>query len=130
MGLPADEEEADLDVTARLRGENATDGGDGTLGGYIEKHERVPAFEGVDGQPYTVDVDVEETGGDPAFAAFLIFVRWAATGAGIMDHVESGTMADGRTADEARQRALDLTLYEVRAELDAAIQRKQRELED
>lgn len=131
----SDEDEAgdDFDLAARVRGEPAAtaDPDDDTLGGYIEKHDRVPAFTGRDEQPYTVDLDVEETG-DPAqpFAAFLIFVRWAETGAGIMDHVESGTVATGPDTESARQAALDLSLYEVKAELDAAIDRKRRELED
>jgi hypothetical protein len=99
-----------------------------TLGGYHELHERPPAFEGSDGQPYTVDVDVEATNEpDRPFAAFFIFLRWAATGAGIMDHVESGDVAFGQTEEEARARALELTLFEVRAELDAAIQRRKAE---
>ncbi len=131
----SDEDEADdeFDLAARVRGEPTVtpDPGDDTLGGYIDKHDRVPAFTGSDDQPYTVDLDVEEVG-DPArpFAAFLIFVRWAETGAGIMDHVESGTVATGPDAESARQAALDLSLYEVKAELDAAIDRRRRELED
>jgi hypothetical protein len=133
MGLSEeDEAEAGLDLGAGLEAESPqADAADSTLGGYIEKHDRVPAFEGADGQPYTVDVDTEETG-DPECpaAAFLIFLRWAATGAGIMDHVESDTVATGRTPEEARRNALDLSLYEVKAELDAAIERRRRELED
>lgn len=129
-----DEEEAEagLDVAARLRGETAAvDIGDGTLGGYIEKHDRVPAFEGADGQPYTVDIEVEATGdAERPFDAFLIFVRWAETGAGIMDHVESGTLASARTEADARRAMLDLSLYEVKTELDAAIDRRRLESED
>jgi hypothetical protein len=104
---------------------------DVTLGGYIEKHDRVPAFEGSDGQPYTVDLDVVESG-DSAhrYAAFLMFIRWAATGAGIMDHVESGDIAYGDSEQEARQAALELSLYEVKAELDAAIARRREALGD
>ncbi|MGH7503584.1 MAG: hypothetical protein ACREL7_17795 [Longimicrobiales bacterium] len=133
MGLPdEDEGDASVDVVDALRDEPAerADAPDRTLAGYIEVHNRVPAFEGSDGQPYTVDIDVEETGdaGRP-WAAFLVFLRWAETGAGIMDHVESGDIAHGQSADEAKQNALDLSLYEVRSELDAAIERRQRELE-
>ena len=97
-----------------------------TLGGYIEKHNRPPAFEGVDGQPYTVDVDTEATN-DPErpFAAFFVFLRWAETGAGIMAHVETGDVAFGGTESEAREAALELSLYEVKSELDQAIRRKQ-----
>ncbi|MEJ2216049.1 MAG: hypothetical protein P8099_05485 [Gemmatimonadota bacterium] len=102
-----------------------------TFRGYVETHERVPAFEGSDGQPYTVDIDTEETGEpDRPWAAFLIFVRWAATGAGIMGHVESGDVAHGNTEDEARMAALDLTLFELKSELDAAIRRREEELEN
>lgn len=102
-----------------------------TLGGYIAQHDRPPAFEGGDGQPYTVAIDVEESG-DPArpVVAFLLFIRWAATGAGIMEHVESGDVAHGASEDEARQGALALSLYEVKAELDAAIARKRAALEE
>jgi hypothetical protein len=106
---------------------------DMTLGGYIELHHRVPAFEGSDGMPYTVDVDVVAAESAPQpFAAFLMFIRWAATGAGIMDHVESGDVAYGDSEESARQAAYDLSLYEVRAELDAAIERRRvnRDSED
>jgi hypothetical protein len=111
---------------------NGGDARDMTLGGYIEKHSRVPAFDGADGQPYTVDVDVEEDGAEPGapWAAFLVFIRWAATGAGIMDHVESGDVARGATEEDARRGALDLSLYEIKAELDAAIERRRTALED
>jgi hypothetical protein len=104
---------------------------DMTLGGYIEEHSRVPAFEGSDGQPYTVDIDVVESDDiKPRYSAFLMFIRWAATGAGIMDHVESGDIAYGDTEQEARQAALELSLYEVKAELDAAIARHRDALGD
>jgi hypothetical protein len=78
-----------------------------------------------------VDVDVEATD-DAArpYAAFLVFLRWAETGAGIMDHVESGDVAHGGTEAEARERVLDLSLYEVKAELDAAIERRRQDLEE
>ena len=98
---------------------------DVTLGGYIGLHDRPPAFEGADGQPYTVAVDVEESQDEEhRCAAFLVFLRWADTGAGIMDHLESGDVAHGATEEEARLAALALSLYEVKAELDAAIERR------
>lgn len=153
------------DLIGSLRGDAVADAKDMSLGGYVEEHDRVPAFEGSDGQPYTVDVDVEpvparpaadpgqdvwpgptpDAGPDPAptpgvargtgpsgasFAAFLVFIRWAETGAGIMDHVESGDVAWGSTEDEARQAAMDLSLYEIKAELDAAIERRRQALEE
>ncbi len=129
FSMPEDDAgEEELDVVRALTGAEV-EASDLTLGGYIEKHDRVPAFEGADGQPYTVDIDVEETG-DPErrWVAFLIFLRWAATGAGIMGHLESGDVARGDTEEAARQAARELTLYEIRSELDAAIERR-RELE-
>ncbi len=125
----ADDEEA-LDVVRALTGAEEAAAQDVTLGGYIERHDRVPAFEGADGMPYTVDVDTEETGvAERPWVAFLVFLRWAATGAGIMGHVESGDVASGATEEAARQAAYDLTLYEIRSELDAAIRRR-HELEN
>jgi hypothetical protein len=102
-----------------------------TFRGYVETHERVPAFEGSDGQPYTADIDTEETG-DPErpWAAFLVFVRWAATGAGIMGHVTSDEVAYGPTEDAARTAALELTLYQLKGELDRAIDRRRELLEE
>jgi hypothetical protein len=138
MDLPDDDEQEgdDVDVIAALRapGGAAVDGRelDMTLGGYIAKHTRPPAFGGVDGQPYTVDLDIEATGetGPRAFVAFLVFIRWAETGAGIMEHTESGDVTFGATEAEARTRALELSLYEVKSELDVAIERKRKELEE
>src|SRR5262245_59986280 len=126
-----DEDEPPLDVIGAAAGVTANGeapAADLTLGGYHALHERPPAFEGADGQPYTVDVDTEATNDpDRPFAAFFVFLRWAATGAGIMDHVESADVAYGKTEEEARARALELTLFEVRAELDAAIERRRAE---
>jgi hypothetical protein len=132
FALPEDDAEPSLDVVDVLRGNGGeADARDVTLGGYIDTHNRVPAFEGSDGQPYTVDVDAQATGdaGRP-FAAFLVFIRWAATGAGIMDHTESGDIAFGASEDAAKQAALELSLFEVKAELDAAIDRRRIELEE
>jgi hypothetical protein len=132
--MPEDDPET-LDVVGALRDDEAMPTAeparDVTLGGYIELHNRVPAFEGSDGQPYTVDLDVEATGDpDRPHVAFLVFIRWAATGAGIMDHTESGDVAAGATEADARRAALDLSLYEVKAELDAAIARRLAALEE
>lgn len=102
-----------------------------TLGGYIAQHDRPPAFTGVDGQPYTIGLDTEETGdARRPYVGFLVFLRWAATGAGIMGHVESGDLSTGETEDEALQALLDLSLFEVKAELDAAIERRRADLAD
>lgn len=130
--LAAAEAEATPDLVRELGGAGR-EGPDPdlTFRGYVETHERVPAFEGSDGQPYTVDIDTEETG-DPArpWAAFLVFVRWAATGAGIMGHVTSGDVAFAATEHEAREAALELSLYDLKSELDRAIDRRRELLEE
>jgi hypothetical protein len=125
------EENPDLLEVLRTGDVGPTAAKDLTLGGYIAEHDRPPAFEGSDGQPYTVGMDVEETGrADAPFVGFLVFIRWAATGAGIMAHVESGDLSRGATAEAATQGLLELSLYEIKAELDAAIARRDSELED
>lgn len=120
-----DAETGDFDLVRRTMLDPSRDpqvGLDLTLGGYLEKHDRPPAFLGADDRPYTVAVDVEATDeAEAPFVAFLIFVRWADTGAGIMGHIESGDVARGETEEAAREAALALTLFEVRAELDDAI---------
>ncbi len=115
----------------RLSDAEASAAPDITLGGYMELHDRPPAFEGSDAQPYTVAVDTEESEDEEhRWAAFLVFLRWAGTGAVIMDHLESGDVAHGASEEEARRAALALSLYEVKAELDAAIERRMPQPEE
>ena len=127
----ADEAEETPDLIRELGGSGKEGPAeDLTFAGYVETHDRVPAFEGADGQPYTVDIDAEETGDpDQPWAAFLVFVRWAATGAGIMGHVTSDDVAYAESEHEAREAALDLNLYELKNQLDRAIERR-RELRE
>ncbi len=126
-----DDGDDDSDVFASLGTTRDVDPVEATLGAYIDRHDRVPAFDGIDGMPYTVDVDVEQTEDpDKPYVAFFIFIRWAETGAGIMDHVESFDVAHGQTEELARLAAHDLSLYEVKAELDRAIERRQKALEE
>lgn len=125
--------QAPVDLIREIQGDAAGPEGpapDLTFDGYVEVHDRVPAFEGADGEAYTVGIDTEETG-DPErpWAAFFVFVRWAETGAGIMGHVESGDIAFGPTRDGAGENARQLTLYEIKSELDAAIRRRADMLE-
>lgn len=121
-GGDVDEDPIDLVEMARRPKDAAAP--DLTLGGYIARHDRTAAFEGPDGQPYTVAVDAEPDEEGDGWVAFLVFVRWAATGAGIMGHVESGDVARGDTEEGARAAALDLSLYEVKAALDEALSRE------
>ena len=73
-----------------------------TLGGYMRKHERAAAFGGSDGQAYSVAIYVED---EPdlrgLYGAALLFVRWSPGGDRPMGHVETETLAWGRTPEEA-----------------------------
>lgn len=101
---------------------------DTTLGGYPAVHGRAPAFEGADGQPYTAGIEVDSSD-DPAapWAAYLVFIRWAATGSAIMGHLETDDLVRGGSEAEVREAAGRLPLARVRAILDETIARKQRE---
>jgi hypothetical protein len=95
---------------------------DATLGGYLRKHDRPPAFEGSDGHPYTVSIEVERTGDLLApHHGYLVFPRWALTGVGILGHVESPTLIRSRTPGEARAHLEGLELGAVRAILEGAL---------
>ena len=95
-----------------------------TLGGYMQKHDRAAAFTGSDGQAYSVAIYVEE---DPdvrgLYGAALLFVRWSAGGDRPLGHVESETLAWDRTQAEAESGIAALSLYDVKAALDEAINR-------
>jgi len=113
--------------------ENQDDGAfleDGTLGGYQAHHNRPPAFEGMDGSAYTVSIEVEKTGDlNAPFSGYLVFPRWADTGAGIVGHLETPTLATGKTQDEVEKTLGALTLHEVNRFLAEAIIRRTDEIE-
>lgn len=95
---------------------------DATLGGYFSVHDRPPAFEGPDGQPYTVSPEVERTGDlRTPYEAYLVFPRWAETGVGIVGHVETPTLVRARSEEEAREALGALALVEVQGLLDRAV---------
>ena len=97
---------------------------DGTLAGYFRVHDRPPAFEALDGHPYTVSVEAEKTGDLRApYLGYLVFPRWAQTGVGIVGHVETPTLAEGRTAEGVEEKLGALTLPEVKSLLDEAVER-------
>lgn len=102
--------------------ETAEPAEDATLGGYFRVHERPPAFEGSDGHPYTVSVEVERTPDLRAPAhGYLVFPRWAQTGVGIVGHVQSPILVRARATEEATEELGKLTLMEVQGILEAAI---------
>jgi hypothetical protein len=97
---------------------------DSTLGGYLDMHDRPPAYAGSDGHPYTVSIEVERTTNLRApYAGYLVFPRWAQTGVGIVGHVETPTLCECASHAEAIERLGELTLHEVQALLVEAIGR-------
>jgi len=93
-----------------------------TLGGYMARHDRAPAFTGQDGNPYSVGIFVEEEPDERGrFGASLLFVRWSPAGDRPVGHVESGVLAWGHTPLEAEDRIKAISLYDVKAALDEAI---------
>jgi hypothetical protein len=95
---------------------------DSTLGGYIRVHSRPPAFEGEDGQPYTVSIEVERTANlRTPWAAYLVFPKWAETGLGVVGHVETPLLWEGRDEQEVVRLAGETPLSRVKALLDEAI---------
>lgn len=98
---------------------------DGTLGGYLDVHDRPPAFEGSDGHPYTVSIEVEQTANLLApYEGYLVFPRWAQTGVGIVGHVESATLVECRSRAEAEEHLGALTLQEVQGILEDAVRHR------
>ena len=101
---------------------------DATLGGYFSVHDRPPAYDGPDGHPYTVSVEVEKTSNLRApYVGYLVFPRWAQTGVGIVGHVETPTLVEGATSEEVTLALGRKSLLEVQQLLDQAIERQRRE---
>ena len=99
---------------------------DATLGGYIRVHKRPPAFEGADGQPYTVSIEVERVASLRApWGAYLVFPKWAETGLGVVGHVETPILWEGRDEQEVIRLAGETPLPQVKALLDEAIRARE-----
>jgi hypothetical protein len=95
---------------------------DATLGGYFEMHDRPPAFEGSDGHPYTVSLEIERSGDlRQPYGGYLVFPRWAETGVGIVGHVETPTLNVGGSQEDVLAALGELTLFEVQDLLERAI---------
>ena len=111
----------------RSHEDTTPDNSDGTLGGYLAVHSRPPAYEGTDGHPYTVSIELEHTGNLRApYSGYLVFPRWAETGVGIVGHVETDTVIEARTETEAKAALEALTLYRVQELLEEALQRRRK----
>jgi hypothetical protein len=103
---------------------------DATLGGYFRVHERPPGFEGIDGHPYTVSIEVERTPDlRTPFEGYLVFLRWATTGLGVVGHLETPTLWRGRSEEEVLDAAGGEPLERVKGWLDQAVEAKERPTE-
>lgn len=95
-----------------------------TLGGYMARHDRAPAFTGHDGNPYSVGINLDEEPDEQGrYGASLLFVRWSPQGDRPIGHVESEVLAWGHTPEDAEDRIKAISLYDVKAALDEAIGR-------
>lgn len=104
---------------------------DATLGGYFQVHDRPPAYEGSDGHPYTVSVEVERTSNLRApYAGYLVFPKWAQSGVGIVGHVETPTLVEGATSEEVTEALGRKSLVEVQQLLEEAIGCRARDAGD
>ena len=93
-----------------------------TLGGYMLKHERAAAFQGSDGEAYSVGIYLpDEPDARGLYGAALLFVRWSPQGDRPVGHLETGFLAWGGTPEEADSRIKLLSLYDVKVALDEAI---------
>ena len=101
---------------------------DATLGGYLDTHDRPPAFEGADGHPYTVSVEVEQTPDLRApYVGYLVFPRWATTGLGIVGHVQTPVLCRERRRTRAEGYLHELPLDRLKTLLDEGIERRGEE---
>ena len=97
---------------------------DSTLGGYLRIHERAPAFEGSDGQAYSVAIYVDESPDlNGRYGGALLFVRWSPAGDQPVGHLETGVLSSGTTPQAAEEGLKALTLHEVKEQLDLSVQR-------
>jgi hypothetical protein len=95
---------------------------DATLGGYLAKHSRPPAFGGPDGRSYSVAVMVEDQPDAVGrYGASLLFVRWSEAGDTPAGHAETDFLVYGQTREEAEAAIHALSLHDVKAHLDRAV---------
>ena len=92
-----------------------------TLGGYLEKHGRPPAFEGKDGAAYSVSIITSDEKEDAGYGAALLFVRWSPEGDRPVGHLETDYLVFGESFARARNELENLSLHDVKRHLDTAI---------
>jgi hypothetical protein len=101
---------------------------DATFGGYLEVHDRPPAFEGADGAAYSADVYVDdEPDTRGRYGGAILFVRWSPDGTRPTGHVETPYLGFGATPGEASAVVRALSLHEVKDHLDRAIRARRED---
>ncbi len=97
---------------------------DDTLGGYFKVHTRPPAFEGSDGQAYSVALYVDdEPDAHNQLGGALLFVRWSPKGEEPAGHLETPYLVHAETAAEVEDGLRALPLLQVKDLLDQAVAR-------
>ena len=101
---------------------------EGTLGGYLRRHQRPPAFGGPDGRAYSVGVLVDDApNADGRYGAGVLFVRWSPAGDVPDGHVETDWLVYGETQAAAKRALHGLTLHDLKLQLDRAVEAQREE---
>lgn len=95
---------------------------DATLGGYLARHDRPPAFEGSDGAPYSAAVYVDDEPDEQGqYGGAVLFVRWSPAGDRPVGHLETPYLAHAATREDVEALVRALSLHEVKDQLERAI---------
>lgn len=93
-----------------------------TLGGYIARHDRAPAFSGIDGRAYSVALWVADKRDERGrLGGALLFIRWNPSGTEPDGHLETDWIVRGGDEADVRARLGALSLYDVKALLDERV---------
>ncbi|MGQ0639275.1 MAG: hypothetical protein ACT4P6_00650 [Gemmatimonadaceae bacterium] len=108
---------------ARFLQPDPSKGDPNTIGGYMAVHDRPAAFEGSDGMSYSVAIESDATG-EPRrpWGAYFLFMRWRRVGPqSVEGHLETDYLAFGSTAADASAALGNMSLAEVRSQLERLI---------
>ena len=85
-------------------------------------HARPPAFEGLDGNSYSVEIITDETGDRKSpWGAYLFFVRWGSGEPEVKGHLETEFLVTGSNEAVVRHQLGAMQLATVKATLDGLI---------
>jgi len=101
-------------------------GDESTVGGYAAVHARPPAFEGVDGMSYSVELCADETDDAAApWGGYLLFLRWRRVGEpGVEGHLESDFIVRGPDEAGVLHALGRMPLRTVKATLDTLVRKQ------